>query len=69
MVARQALRQKCFPSACARAGHSDKERREIDDAFARFKDLADRKVQIFDEDIQSLFDAKNIQPQEISFVL
>ena len=41
---------------------------EIDDAFARFKELADRKVQIFDEDIQSLFDARNTLPQEISFV-
>ncbi len=60
--------RSAFRQRVRELGIPTKSEAEIDDAFARFKDLADRKVQIFDEDIQSLFDAKNIQPQEISFV-
>lgn len=60
--------RSAFRQRVRELGIPTKSEAEIDDAFVRFKDLADRKVQIFDEDIQSLFDAKNIQPQEISFV-
>mgnify|MGYP000874185842 FL=1 len=60
--------RSAFRQRVRELGIPTKSEAEIDDAFARFKDLADRKGQIFDEDIQSLFDAKNIQPQEISFV-
>jgi 2-isopropylmalate synthase len=38
---------------------------EIEAAFARFKDLADRKAEIFDEDIQALFsDEAVVAPNE-----
>ena len=60
--------RSAFRQRVRELGIPTKSEAEIDDAFARFKALADRKVQIFDEDIQSLFDAKNIQPQDISFV-
>lgn len=56
---RQRVRELAIPT---------KSEAEIDEAFARFKDLADRKSEIFDEDIQSLFDTRNVVPQEIHFV-
>ncbi len=33
---------------------------ELNDAFFRFKDLADKKSEIFDEDIQALFKGENV---------
>ena len=33
----------------------------LNDAFARFKDLADRKHEIFDEDLQVLMNAQKIE--------
>ncbi|WP_251450169.1 2-isopropylmalate synthase [Parasutterella muris] len=56
---RQRVRELAIPT---------KSETEIDEAFARFKDLADRKSEIFDEDIQSLFDTRNVVQQAIHFV-
>ena len=41
----------------------------LNDAFARFKDLADRKHEIFDEDIQALMNAQQIEAEEARFAL
>lgn len=41
---------------------------EINEAFARFKELADRKTEIFDEDIQSLFDNRDQTADHLIFV-
>src|SRR5258706_13868700 len=38
-------------------------------AFARFKELADRKADIFDEDIQSLFSDEAVTPHDEHFKL
>ncbi len=45
-----------------------KSEEEINDAFVKFKELADRKVEIFDEDIQSLFDDQYNEHQDLVFV-
>lgn len=45
-----------------------KNEEEINEAFARFKALADRKVEIFDEDIQALFDERYAESQDLVFV-
>jgi 2-isopropylmalate synthase len=42
---------------------------ELSAAFARFKDLADRKAEIFDEDIQSLFSDEAALPHNEHFRL
>jgi len=36
----------------------------LNDAFSRFKDLADRKSEIFDEDLQSLVSGESIEESE-----
>ncbi len=41
----------------------------FNDAFARFKDLADRKHEIFDEDLQSLMNAQKIGVKDARYVL
>jgi 2-isopropylmalate synthase len=41
---------------------------ELNEAFARFKELADRKVEIFDEDIQALFGARYAEAEDLVFV-
>ncbi len=41
---------------------------EINEAFSRFKDMADRKTEIFDEDIQSLFDEQYTNKHDLRFV-
>jgi 2-isopropylmalate synthase len=38
-------------------------------AFAKFKELADRKAEIFDEDIQSLFSDEAVTPHDEHFKL
>jgi 2-isopropylmalate synthase len=40
---------------------------ELNAAFARFKDLADRKSDIFDEDIQALFSDESVTPEDEHF--
>jgi 2-isopropylmalate synthase len=42
---------------------------EINAAFARFKELADRKSEIFDEDIQALFSDEAVTPHDEHFKL
>jgi 2-isopropylmalate synthase len=42
---------------------------ELGAAFARFKDLADRKAEIFDEDIQALFSDEAVVPHKEHFRL
>jgi 2-isopropylmalate synthase len=42
---------------------------EINAAFARFKELADRKAEIFDEDIQALFSDEAVTPHDEHFKL
>jgi len=42
---------------------------ELAAAFARFKDLADRKAEIFDEDIQALFSDEAVVPHKEHFRL
>jgi 2-isopropylmalate synthase len=42
---------------------------EINAAFARFKELADRKADIFDEDIQALFSDEAVTPHDEHFKL
>jgi 2-isopropylmalate synthase len=42
---------------------------ELEDAFARFKDLADRKKHIYDEDIEALVDEKIATAQDRMKVL
>ena len=42
---------------------------ELEAAFARFKDLADRKAEIFDEDIQALFSDEAVVPHHEHFRL
>jgi 2-isopropylmalate synthase len=42
---------------------------EMNAAFARFKDLADRKAEIFDEDIQALFSDETVTPHDEHFKL
>jgi 2-isopropylmalate synthase len=41
----------------------------VNDAFARFKDLADRKHEIFDEDIQALMNAQQAESTSMRFEL
>jgi len=50
----QALRAQRLQAASERAGHRAGERGGLNAAFARFKDLADKKSEIFDEDLQML---------------
>jgi len=42
---------------------------ELNDAFARFKDLADKKHEIFDEDLQALVTASNIEAENERYKL
>ncbi|MFN7570531.1 MAG: 2-isopropylmalate synthase [Betaproteobacteria bacterium] len=42
---------------------------ELNAAFAKFKDLADRKAEIFDEDIQALFSDESVTPSDEHFKL
>ncbi|UCE30464.1 MAG: 2-isopropylmalate synthase, partial [Burkholderiales bacterium] len=42
---------------------------ELNNAFTRFKDLADRKSEIFDEDIQALFSDESVTPADEHFKL
>jgi 2-isopropylmalate synthase len=42
---------------------------EMNAAFARFKELADRKAEIFDEDIQALFSDETVTPHDEHFKL
>ena len=42
---------------------------ELNAAFARFKELADRKSEIFDEDIQALFSDEAVTPHDEHFKL
>ena len=42
---------------------------EINAAFARFKELADRKSEIYDEDIQALFSDETVTPHDEHFKL
>ena len=41
----------------------------LNDAFARFKDLADRKHEIFDEDLQALMNAKKMEAESARYGL
>ncbi len=41
----------------------------LNDAFARFKDLADRKHEIFDEDLQALMNAQKIEADKARYEL
>ena len=42
---------------------------ELNAAFAKFKELADRKAEIFDEDIQALFSDETVTPHDEHFKL
>jgi 2-isopropylmalate synthase len=42
---------------------------ELNAAFSKFKELADRKAEIFDEDIQSLFSDEAVTPHDEHFKL
>jgi 2-isopropylmalate synthase len=42
---------------------------ELNAAFARFKELADRKSEIYDEDIQALFSDEAVTPHDEHFKL
>jgi 2-isopropylmalate synthase len=42
---------------------------ELNAAFARFKELADRKSEIFDEDIQALFSDETVTPHDEHYKL
>ena len=48
--------RSAFRQRVRELGIPTKSEEEINEAFARFKELADKKTDIFDEDIQSLFD-------------
>lgn len=60
--------RSAFRQRVRELGIPTKSEEEINEAFARFKELADRKTDIFDEDIQSLFDEQYTETQNIKFV-
>jgi 2-isopropylmalate synthase len=52
-----------FKDKLASLGYTDLSQAAIDDAFARFKDLADRKKTIYDEDVEALVDESAAEVQ------
>jgi 2-isopropylmalate synthase len=52
-----------FKDKLASLGYTDLSQAAIDDAFARFKDLADRKKIIYDEDVEALVDESAAEVQ------
>jgi 2-isopropylmalate synthase len=60
--ARQALGAQRLPRAC-RSSASRRLGRGPQRAFGRFKELADKKREIFDEDIQALFSDEAVTPE------
>lgn len=60
--------RSAFRQRVRELGIPTKSEEEINEAFARFKELADKKTDIFDEDIQSLFDEQYTEQQNIKFV-
>ena len=59
--ARQAVRPQCLQAAPAGTGHRARESEaDVNAAFARFKELADRKSDIFDEDILALVSDESV---------
>ena len=61
---RNAFKQRVFDLGIPVEGEG-----EINAAFARFKELADRKAEIFDEDIQALFSDETVTPHDEHFKL
>ena len=63
----------CAYVGCAQAGHElaipIESESELNAAFARFKELADRKSEIYDEDIQALFSDETVTPHDEHFKL
>jgi 2-isopropylmalate synthase len=60
----QAQRPQRLQAAPAGTGHRDGSEAEINAAFARFKDLADRKSEIFDEDILALVSDESVTAEQ-----
>lgn len=53
--------RNAFRTRCAELGIEFKGEAELNSAFARFKDLADKKHEIFDEDIQALVTEESLE--------
>jgi len=59
-----------FKSRIEELGHQFSSDQELNDAFALFKELADKKHEIFDEDLQTLIsDSQNVQLENEKFRL
>jgi len=56
--------RNAFKTRLEELGMSFETEQELNDAFVRFKELADRKHEIYDEDLQSLVTDNNIQRVE-----
>ncbi len=62
--ARQAVGPQCVQTAPRRLGIALESEGELNTAFARFKELADRKSEIFDEDIIQIVTEESAEAQE-----
>lgn len=62
--------RNAFKTRIEELGHTFESQEELNDAFLRFKDLADKKHEIFDEDLQALIsEAPSGQPDHERFRL
>ena len=58
----QAFRPQCLQDQAGRTGYRSGREEALNTAFARFKDLADKKHEIFDEDLQALVTDEGSRP-------
>jgi 2-isopropylmalate synthase len=56
--------RNAFRSRLVELGVEIKSEEQLNHAFARFKELADKKHEIFDEDLQALMSDESSEPQE-----
>ena len=63
LVLGQAFRPQRLPEAARRARHRARRRRGVRRGVRRFKELADKKGEIFDEDLQVLVSDEGITPE------
>lgn len=56
--------RNAFNTRMEELGHHFDDKADLDEAFVRFKDLADRKHEIFDEDLQALISQVELSPEE-----
>jgi 2-isopropylmalate synthase len=62
--------RNAFKTRMEELGHHFETQEDLNDAFLRFKDLADKKHEIFDEDLQALIsEAPSSQPEHEKFRL